>query len=136
MNLRNLIESDLATTLEGDFAQTVNLIDPDGVRHDGLLGRVQYDTVRINPETGEEMTVNLPVITLRRSSMARVPQAGENWLIEYPESPITGAAMIQRVLTATRPPEGGRSIGFIRLYPQEVEQSGFDEIDSIFNEVS
>ena len=51
-NLRELAESDLGTTLEGDFALPVELIDPDGVKQ-SLVGQVLYDTVEFNPETGE-----------------------------------------------------------------------------------
>lgn len=127
-SLRSLAERDLRVTLERD-GDRVNLIDPDGVRYettvDGrpLQGQVLYDVSRINPENAERMTVDMPVVTLRRSSLVRVPRAGETWIVEIPESPVPGAAMVPFCLSPVRPPEGGASLGFIRLYLQTVEQS-------------
>jgi hypothetical protein len=123
MNLRELAEKDLGRSLEGEWSLPVNLIDPDGVRYDGLRGQVLFDIVRVNPETGEEVTVQTPVITLRRSTLARIPAPGENWIVEIPATPSEAAAKVQHVLSPTRPPEGGASIGFIRLYLQAVEQA-------------
>lgn len=123
MNLRELAEKDLGRSLEGEWSLPVNLIDPDGARYDGLRGQVLFDIVRVNPETGEEVTVQTPVVTLRRSTLARVPAPGENWIVEIPATPSEAAAKVQHVLSPTRPPEGGASIGFIRLYLQAVEQA-------------
>lgn len=123
MNLRERVERDLAITLEGQWSLPVNLIGPDGIRIDGLRGQVLYDIVRLNPDTGEDVVVNTPVVTLRRSTLARIPLAGENWLVEIPETPSETATMRQYVISPTRPPEGGASIGFIRIYLQQVEQS-------------
>lgn len=123
MNLRELAEKDLGRSLEGEWSLPVNLIDPDGVRYDGLRGQVLFDIVRVNPETGEEVTVQTPVVTLRRSTLARIPAPGENWIVEIPATPSEAAAKVQHVLSPTRPPEGGASIGFIRLYLQAVEQA-------------
>ena len=123
MNLRELSEKDLGRSLEGEWSLPVNLVDPDGVRSNGIRGQVLFDIVRVNPETGEEVTVQTPVVTLRRSSLVRIPQPGENWIVEIPETPHEAAAKVQYVLSPTRPPEGGASLGFIRLYLQAVEQS-------------
>ena len=102
----------------------VYLIDPTGTKNSTpYRGTVLGDLVRINPDTGERMVVSNPVVILRRSSLARVPLAGEKWIVEIPESPRAGAAMIQYALSPVRPPEGGQSIGFIRLYLQVVEQT-------------
>lgn len=119
---RAIVERHLAVTLEGRWSLPVNLIDPDGVRTDGLRGQVLYDIRRMNPETGEGVTVNVPVVTLRRSSLTRLPLPGETWLVEIPES-VTDPTTVQFLLSSDRPPEGGKSIGFIRLYLQQVEQS-------------
>lgn len=123
MNLRELAEKDLGRSLEGEWSLPVNLIDPDGARYDGLRGQVLFDIVRVNPETGEEVTVQTPVVTLRRSALSRIPAPGENWIVEIPATPSEAAAKVQHVLSPTRPPEGGASIGFIRLYLQAVEQA-------------
>lgn len=121
MNLAALAERDLAVSLERD-GDRVDLITPDGVRVTGLRGQVRHDISRINPENAERMTVDTPVVTLRRSSLPRVPRAGENWIVTIPEIP-GGEPTVQHVLSPDRPPEGGQSIGFIRLYLQAVEQS-------------
>lgn len=127
MNLREQVELDLSTTLEGEFSLPVNLVDPDGVKYNDLHGMVLFDISRINPETGEPVTVGTPVVVLRRASLVRVPAAGEKWIVEIPERPSVDANKVQYVLSPTRPPEGGASIGFIRLYLQNVEQSN-DEL--------
>lgn len=122
MNLRERAERDLAVTLEGRWALPVNLTAPDGSLQ-AVRGQILYDIVRMNPDTGEDVVISTPVVTLRRSSLDRVPVAGENWLVEIPIQPAEDAPTAQYVLSPTRPPEGGRSLGFIRLYLQEVEQS-------------
>lgn len=122
-NLRELGESDLAITLEGDFHLPVELIDPDGVIHTGLKGQVLYDTVVVDPETMEPMTVNNPIVSLRRSSLTRVPEAGEKWVVKIPTTPSTTAPFEDFLISPTRPPGGGASIGFIKLYLNRMEQS-------------
>jgi len=121
INLRERIEHDLGVSLEGRWGLPVGLLDPDGSRQE-VSGQIVYDIVRMNPETGEEMLANASVVVLRRSSLARIPVAGEKWLIDIPETPCLTASKIQYAMSPTRPPEGGRSIGFIRIYLQQVEQ--------------
>jgi len=89
-----------------------------------LYGQVLYTTVRTNPETGEEMVTTEPVVVLRRSSLSSIPQDGEKWFIKFPKDPSLTAELSNYVLTPGRATEGGRSIGFIRLYPTKVVQSG------------
>lgn len=129
-NLRALAERDLGRSLEGpDWGMPVVLTAPDGERYattvagQPLRGQVLYDIVRMNVDTGEKVSVPTPVVTLRRSSLPRVPEPGETWLVEIPESPLPDAPMVQKVTSGVRPPAGGMSIGFIRLYLQSVEQS-------------
>lgn len=129
MNLREQVESDLSFTLEGLWGLPVELIDPDGneitltVSGAPLVGQILYDVVKINPETGEEMIVNKPVVTLRRSSLSRVPEPGEKWFVRIPTSPSTTATKEDFIIDQTRPPEGGASIGFIRLYLRRAKES-------------
>lgn len=124
MNLREQVESDLADTLENPdhWGLPVELIDPDGNIQtksvndpdQDLSGQILYDTTVVNPETGLEMIVAKPVVTLRRSSLSRIPAAGEKWMIRIPETPDpTAAKVLHRIEQA---PEDGKSIGFIRLY--------------------
>ena len=67
--------------------------------------------------------VNNPIVVLRRSSLERVPVAGEKWLVKIPIDPVEGSTIDDFIIDPTRPPEGGRSIGFIRLYLRKAEQS-------------
>jgi hypothetical protein len=128
-NLRERAESDLKHSLESGFGLPVTLIDPDGVTidtkngtTDPLVGQVLYDTVRVNPETGEDMIVNNPIVTLRRSSLSRIPKAGEKWFVKIPVTPSETAELVDFVTDSTRPPEGGNSIGFVRLYLRKAQQ--------------
>lgn len=133
MNLRALAEKDLGLTLEGDWSSPVTLIAPDGVRYSGtvdgrpLTGQVLYEIVRDDLERGEKVTYDTPVVSLRRSSLARVPQAGEPWGVIIPSAPVPGAPTLLYVLSPMRPPEGGASIGYIKLYLQNVEQTPDEE---------
>ncbi len=122
-NLRELAEADLETTLEDSvmgFGLPIVLIDPDGAEQT-VNGQVLYETVIENPETGQEIIVPKPVVTVRRSSLDRIPIAGENWFVKIPSTPAVAAAKENYLLE--RPPEGGRSIGYIRLYLMKAEQS-------------
>lgn len=122
MNLRVQIEEDLALTLESpdDYGLPVKLIDPDGGIQE-LNGQVLYDTKVIDPETGLPVIVHQPVVTLRRSSLTRVPRAGEKWAVSIPEVPGPDADKVLH--TVERAPEDGGSIGFIRLYLMRVKQA-------------
>ena len=134
VNLRERAEADLFVSLEGAFGLPVELIAPDGTsitlsENDGetLVGQVLYDTVRINPETGEDVVVNNPVVTLRRSSLSRIPVAGEKWVVKIPTTPSVAADKSLFVIDPTRPPESGASIGFIKLYLRKAQQKTNDE---------
>lgn len=135
-NLRERAEQDLRITLEGQFGLPVELTGPGGIEIKtsanspdpqnplDLMAQVLYTTVRVSPETGEEMVTADPVIVIRRSSLSRIPQDGEKWLIKFPKDPSLTAEMANYALTPGRATEGGRSNGFIRLYPTKVIQSG------------
>jgi hypothetical protein len=131
-NLRAAVEKDLYDSVEGEWKMEVELTSPDGERQiysknnptEKLGGQVLYFSSRENPETGETIVVNNPVVSLRISSLDRVPQAGENWYIKMPISPIEGAEKVSFVFTPTRSPEHGTDIGFIRIYPQRIPTSG------------
>lgn len=116
MNIRELIETDLETTLEGDFGLPVELIDPDGVVYDDLFGQVLYDSVDEN-----EVFSGHPVVTLRISSLTRVPIDNENWAIRIPQNPSTTDTLITYLFD--KPVQHGRSIGFIKLYLTQTVQS-------------
>jgi len=130
VNLRELVETDLDTTLEGEWGLPVTLISPDGVIQTlkkntttRLAGQVLYDTVQQNPETGEIIMVDNPIVSLRRTSLDRIPQDGEKWVVQIPTTPSTTAALEDFVLSPTKAHGGGGSIGYIKLYLTRVNQS-------------
>lgn len=122
-NLRVLAESHLLISLEGVWGIEVDLTGPDGEQQLGLKGQVLYDRTEQNPATGQEVFVNEPVVVLRYSSLSPAPQTGEVWQVRIPVSPQVGALKGDFVLDKGRAVEGGRSIGFIRLYPKKAKQS-------------
>ena len=106
VNLRRLAEQDLETTLEGEWGLPVILIDPEGnviSKKTGTLndltGQILYDTVKHDLDTGLPVVVNHPVVTVRRSSLSRVPKAGEKWLVRIPVSPVEGAVWTSAYLS-------------------------------------
>jgi hypothetical protein len=130
VNLRAVHAARLKTTLEGPFGLPVVLIDPDGNEQSksaeepekDLKGQVLYDHREVDPDTGAEITVNTPVITLRIAALNRVPVDDEPWIVKIPLTPDPEAPK-ESFITLGRPVEGGPSIGFIRLYPQLMEEA-------------
>lgn len=129
-NLRQRAELDLAKSLEREFKIPVILIDPDGITHDTsendglpLGGQVLFDSISFNPDTGDQIISQNPVVTLRRSSLLRVPEPGETWIVKVPVSPVDGAPVYDFIIDPDRSTYGGRSIGFIRLYLRHTQQS-------------
>jgi len=132
-NLRKRVEANLSKTLEGVWGLPVILIGPDSVKQDKkkgttetLVGQVNYITVETVPDTGEDIVVQTPNVVLRLSSLDRIPAEGENWLVKIPPRPdpdIDVSEFEDYVFTPDRGPNIDRSIGFITLYLQAVEQS-------------
>lgn len=128
-NLRYQVEKDLAVSLEGDWGMPVELIQPDGTKidtslnsGDPLMGQVLYDTVGLNPDTGDQIISSNPIVTLRRSSLSRIPVSGEKWLVKIPADPSPEATMEDYVIDPSRAIEGGRTFGFVRLYLRRAKQ--------------
>ena len=130
--LRALAEADLAATLEGEFGEgmPIVLVAPDGTRQEtsandplglaDLVGQVLFDTVAQDAD-GNQIIDHKPVVTLRRSSLSRVPVPSETWAVEIPTSPRAGATRETYILE--RPSQHGASLGLIRLYLRRAEQS-------------
>lgn len=133
-NLRERVEQDLSTTLEGQWGLPVELTGPDGTEYKTsanspdptnplpLYGQVLKNTVRVSPETGEPLVIGKPAVTLRLTSLEVVPAAGEKWYIRFPTEPNLTAEMQDHALTPDRSPERNSSIGFIVFYPTKAEQ--------------
>jgi len=131
MNLRVQAEADLFDTLEDSdgFGLPVELINPDTgaiqtkSANDPTLdlsGQILYDTLVVDPQSGLEMVIHKPVVTLRRSSLDVIPEAGKGWGVRIPETPDPTANKTLHYVE--RAPEDGKAIGFIRLYLTEVVQ--------------
>ena len=88
-----------------------------------LNGQIIYETIEEAPGTGAEVIVHKPVVTLRRTSLLRVPAQDEKnqWLVQIPIQPSRTATKVNYIMG--RPGEGGASIGFIRLYLVKPVQS-------------
>lgn len=121
-NIRELAERHLSITLEGSYSLPVILIGPDGIE-DNARGQVLYDTVSLNPDTGQTIVNNNPIVSLRASSLRRVPKSGENWIFKIPVTPNETAEKSDFAVTPTRASAGGASIGFQRYYLRKVKQS-------------
>lgn len=121
-NIRELAESNLSITLEGDYSLPVELVSPGG-KTQSVTGQVLYDSVEEAPETGEPVIVNEPVVTLRLSSLSPIPKPGEQWVVRIPSTPSTTAALESYSLDSDRSPENNKSLGIIRLYLHKIEQS-------------
>ena len=128
-NLRVAVERDLADSLEGEWLMPVEIVFGNGVTQKYMKnnpskllgGQVLYYSRRENPSTGEMMIVNEPVVVLRVSSLIQDFIAGETCYIKFASSPEINAPVRRWVFTATRAPEHGTDIGFIRIYPQRIE---------------
>jgi hypothetical protein len=127
-SLRRTLERDLYDALESEWKMPVELTSPDGVTQiysannpsELLGGQVLYSSRRESPETGETIIVNQPVITLRVSSLVRIPKAGEKWYIKIPTGTESNAVKQSFVFTPDRSPENGTDMGFIKLYLQKI----------------
>ena len=130
-NLMAEAEAYLADSIEGEFGMPMILVGPDGTKYatsknspaSPLLGMVRFDSAIINTDTGERVVDPNPQVTLRRSSLTRIPVAGEKWGIWIPSGPADTTASTFWMLDTSRAPEGGLSIGIIRLYLQHPTQS-------------
>ena len=119
MGLRELAEEDLAFPMD-DWGVPVVMFAPDGERHEAV-GQVFSDSLRFNPDTGQEIVVFNPTVVFRRSVMTRIPLPGETWLLRLAVDP--GGEIEDYVIDPTRPPEAGRTIGYIKFYLRRAEQA-------------
>lgn len=133
-NLRALAVTDMREQNLKDWYLPVQFTDPDGnvYNKDNISGeqlqavQILYSYPKMDPQTGEEILINEPVVVMARKSLARVPVAGERWHLRFPTEPdptIPAAQWGDYVLSELRAPEVGESLGFIRLYPQKAVQS-------------
>ena len=75
---------------------------------------------------GVDIIVTEPVVVMARAALARVPVAGEQWSMSFPIDPDPDTPRAEWgnfILSKARAPEGGRSLGLIRLYPTKAVQT-------------
>lgn len=121
-NLREAIEASLGHALENaayGFGLPIVLIAPDGTSQ-ALNGKIIWDHKVFDPETGSTMIVHRPVITVRISSLTRVPVSGEKWLAKIPNAPSRTAPVETYIVQD--PETDGRSIGFMRIFLTAIRQ--------------
>ncbi len=131
MNLRKTIRRQNKRFLEGTtnsgYGIPIVLISPDGIIYN-IRGRVVYSYWMTNDQygtslsnnIGQDVLVNLPVITINKESTTRIPIAGENWIIKIPKNPLYEDVLSN--FTYERPPENNDSIGFVKIYLVAIEQ--------------
>jgi len=133
VDIQSLAESDLAVTLEGD-GRTIILTSPaDVIAHSSnyptatVKGFIRYDSIVENPETGGQMIINKPAISIRRSSLPVLPTEGPNdanyyqkWFVHISKS-VTDQTLEHYKIE--HPPIQGKSIGFIVLFLTKVSQT-------------
>lgn len=143
-NLRNVSRKNLIVT-ERQWGLLVRLTaDGTGTIYDRSADKddplrtlqTLNDFKRLNVETGEEVLVTDPVISIRLDALARVPQSGETWQVRLQIEPLDipldmdfDAAIllhpdsfVDYIIDPAKSTEGGNSIGYTRLYLHLAEQ--------------
>ncbi len=130
MNIRTHIATNgLKTSMEGNFGLPVELITPDGQIinknevGDDLKGQVLYDKDGIDPESGDLAVVKETTVSLRITALSRVPLAGEIWQVKIPINPAFPDVLGDFLINSDKSPITGQSMGFIKLFLKDVEQS-------------
>jgi hypothetical protein len=133
--VRELANGYLQETLAGIFALPVTLTDPDGVEQiynaldaalpveerRELAGQVMFARKRFDPNTGGDIIVPKPVVSLPKDSLVRVPKDDDpdHWLCKAPTEPKWDAP--KTTYRVGRPIEGGDGHSMIRLYLEVID---------------
>lgn len=75
----------------------------------------------ISPDSGEEVVVFRPVVTIPRSSLVVVPASNEECLFEVPLDPLNPTVLTPVARDMSKSDEGGRSVNTIRFYLNQVD---------------
>ena len=128
-NNRDIQQEDLEAVRD-DWWIPVALIAPDKTRYgtalgttNPLLGDVRKESKEMDPETGGVISVKKLSITIRIKDLERVPQENEKWFIEYPDSLLSSGTAVKAAFNSENVSEGGESLGWIKIYPQELESA-------------
>lgn len=130
MNIREHIATNgLKLSIEGGFGLPVELIAPDGTEiklnevGETLKGQILYDADGIDPETGDLIVVKETTVSLRITALSAVPVSGENWAVKIPVNPAFPTVLTQFLIDSDKAITTGQSMGFIKLYLKDAEQS-------------
>lgn len=104
------------------FKTEVTLIPPDGAPFAAVCQFLSNRTSE-SPDSGEPMAVFTPIATFHRSSLVRIPENGEIWGMLAPLDPDIPDVKTFLSFDTSKTLEGGRSLGEIRIYFSEVQQS-------------
>ena len=121
MNLREHIATEgLKMSIEGNYGLSIELTTPSGnviktnVEGEQLKGQVLYDREGIDPETGDLIVIGETRVTIRRSALAEVPNAGETWNPDV---------LTSYIIDEDQSGIDGQSVGFITLKLKQIVQS-------------
>lgn len=137
-NLRETAEKELHDCLESELGTPVELISPDGKVQiysannptELLSGQVKQFSRDVNPDTGETIIVDNPAVTLRISSLDRIPAPGESWFIRMPVSPVAGSPKKSFTFKVDRAPEKGTDLGIFKILPQSCDDEAVPVVES------
>lgn len=88
---------------------------------DQLFGDVRAESKQSDPELGNVIILDKLVVTLRIDDLERVPVEGENWFIEFNgDLTKSGPINVKKTVTANDVSEGGKTMGYIKLYPKDL----------------
>jgi len=119
-NNRDLQRRDMET-LRDDWWVPVVLVAPDKTVYSDLLGDVRTESKVFDPETGGKISVKATSIVLLKSDLTRIPAENETWFIKYPDSLLDSGTLITASFDFNNVSEVGDSLGYIKIYPQEIE---------------
>jgi hypothetical protein len=124
MNMRETIAQDMQSILSNpkEFGLPLELVGPDGVEQTGLYGFITYARVNVT-ETGNEVMVRKPVVTVSKRDLNRIPLSTDfgKWICRIPDRPYTTESLTTYVVEQVL--AGGDSFDFVQLHLTAAEQT-------------
>lgn len=137
MNLLRVIRRKTKQLNEGHFGVPFRAVGPDGIWKEfdasypiedevGLKTlQINYTSIRIDPNTGDDVVVANPFIAIHTECLAPFPEPGEGWIFELPESLEENAPLKMFAMSADRLLRED-VLGAVVIYLMEVKQSEED----------
>lgn len=118
--------------IETELGRKAILIDPDGKKYtksaldplENLKCAIFQESHKVDERTGVEHVTDMPVAVFRLASLARIPKAGETWLVRVPKTVFgdVGDESDLKSYTLSGPPIPAKTIGFINLRLRKTSQ--------------